>query len=117
MFYGVIFIGAFTGYFLYPTIGYVFAITITLRIFEYGINKPTREVVFSYLKKMDRYKSSVMFDTFLVRMGDFSGSGFISLFLKLLELAFSLVPLLAIPFAGILAFLGLKIAPKKETLY
>ena len=117
MFYGVIFIGAFTGYFLYPTIGYVFAITITLRIFEYGINKPTREVVFSYLKKMDRYKSSVMFDTFLVRMGDFSGSGFISLFSKTFGITFSLVPLLAIPFAGILAFLGLKIAPKKETLY
>tara|TARA_Y100001980_G_C14539426_1_gene316859 strand:+ start:82 stop:1335 length:1254 start_codon:yes stop_codon:yes gene_type:complete len=116
MFYGLIFSGAFVGYFLNPTIGYVFAITIALRVFEYGINKPTREVVFSYLKKMDRYKSSVMFDTFLVRMGDFSGSGFISLFSKTFGIAFYYVPLFAIPFAGFLAYLGLKIAPRKEIL-
>ena len=43
--------GAFIGYYLNPTIGYVFSITIILRLFEYGINKPTREVVFSYLKE------------------------------------------------------------------
>jgi len=114
MFYGLIFFGAFVGYFLNPTIGYVFIITIVLRVFEYGINKPTREVVFSYLKKMDRYKSSVMFDTFLVRMGDFSGSGFITLFSKTFGIAFFYIPLIAIPFAGFLAFLGLKIVPKEE---
>ena len=114
MFYGLIFFGAFVGYFLNPTIGYVFIITIVLRVFEYGINKPTREVVFSYLKKMDRYKSSVMFDTFLVRMGDFSGSGFVTLFSKTFGFAFFYIPLIAIPFAGFLAFLGLKIAPKEE---
>ena len=113
MFYGLIFSLAFVGYYLNPSIGYVFAITIILRLFEYGINKPTRELVFSYLKRMDRYKSSVMFDTFLVRMGDFSGSGFI-LFTKSFGVVFSQVPLLAIPFAGCLAFLGFKIAPKEK---
>ena len=60
MLYGFIFIGAFIGYYLNPSIGYVFAITIILRLFEYGINKPTREVVFSYLKRTDRYKSTVL---------------------------------------------------------
>ena len=113
MFYGLIFAVAFVGYYLNPSIGYVFAITIILRLFEYGINKPTRELVFSYLKRMDRYKSSVMFDTFLVRMGDFSGSGFI-LFTKSFGVVFSQVPLLAIPFAGCLAFLGFTIAPKEK---
>jgi AAA family ATP:ADP antiporter len=113
MLYGLIFAIAFVGYYLYPSIGYVFVITIILRFFEYGINKPTRELVFSYLKRMDRYKSSVMFDTFLVRMGDFSGSGFI-LISKSFGIAFSQVPLLAIPFAGCLAFLGFNIAPKEK---
>ena len=113
MFYGFIFMGAFIGYYLNPSIGYVFAITIILRLFEYGINKPTREVVFSYLKRTDRYKSTVMVDTFLVRMGDFTGSGFI-LLSKSFGLVFSQVPLLAIPFAGCLAFLGFKIAPKEK---
>jgi len=112
MLYGFIFMGAFIGYYLNPSIGYVFIITIILRLFEYGINKPTREVVFSYLKRTDRYKSTVMVDTFLVRMGDFTGSGFI-LLSKSFGLVFSQVPLLAIPFAGCLALLGFKIPPKE----
>jgi len=113
MFYGFLFMGAFIGYYLNPSIGFVFVITIILRLFEYGINKPTREVVFSYLKRTDRYKSTVMVDTFLVRMGDFSGSGFI-LITKSFGMAFSHVPLLAIPFAGCLALLGYRIPPKEK---
>ena len=113
MLYGFLFIAAFIGYYINPSIGYVFVITIVLRLFEYGINKPTREVVFSYLKKADRYKSTVMVDTFFVRMGDFSGSGFV-LLSKSAGLVFSQVPLLAIPFAGFLALLGFKIPPKEK---
>ena len=113
MSYGFLFTGVFIGYFLSPTIGYVFFVTIVLRLFEYGINKPTRELIFSYLKKIDRYKSSVLVDTFLVRLGDFSGSGFI-LISKSVGVAFSQVPLLAIPFAGCVALLGYKIPPKKQ---
>ena len=113
MLYGFLFIAAFIGYYINPSIGYVFVITIVLRLFEYGINKPTREVVFSYLKKTDRYKSTVMVDTFFVRMGDFSGSGFV-LLSKSAGLVFSQVPLLAIPFAGFLALLGFKIPPKER---
>ena len=112
MSYGFLFTGVFIGYFLSPTIGYVFFVTIVLRLFEYGINKPTRELIFSYLKKIDRYKSSVLVDTFLVRLGDFSGSGFI-LISKSVGVVFSQVPLLAIPFAGCVALLGYKIPPKK----
>ena len=113
MTYGFLFIGVFVGYFFNPTIGYVFIVTIVLRLFEYGVNKPTRELIFSYLKKIDRYKSSVFVDTFLVRLGDFSGSGFI-LISKSVGVAFSQVPLLAIPFAGCLALIGLKISPKEK---
>ena len=115
MFYGFLFMAAFIGYYLNPTIGYVFVITIILRLFEYGINKPTREVVFSYLKRTDRYKSTVMVDTFLVRMGDFSGSGFI-LLSKSFGVAFSQVPLLAIPFAACITMLGYKIPPKETII-
>jgi len=112
MLYGFLFIGVFIGYYLYPSIGYVFAVTVILRLFEYGINKPTREVVFSYLKRMDRYKSSVLAETFFVRFGDFSASIFIVLTKS--SIAFSHIPLLAIPFAGCLAFLGFKIPPKEK---
>ena len=114
MVYGLIFTAVFIGYFLNPSIGYVFIVTIVLRLFEYGINKPTRELIFSYLKKIDRYKSSVFVDTFLVRLGDFSGSGFI-LVSKSFGVIFSQVPLLAIPFAGLLAMVGFRI-PLKEKI-
>jgi AAA family ATP:ADP antiporter len=113
MSYVFLFTGVFFGYFLSPTIGYVFFVTIILRLFEYGVNKPTRELIFSYLKKIDRYKSSVLVDTFLVRLGDFSGSGFI-LISKSIGVVFSQVPLLAIPFAGCVALLGYKIPPKNK---
>jgi hypothetical protein len=48
-------------------------------------------------------------------MGDFSGSGFI-LFSKSFGLAFSQVPLLAIPLAGFLAALGYRIPPKEKII-
>jgi hypothetical protein len=48
-----------------------------------------------------------------VRLGDFSGSGFI-LISKSFGVAFSHVPLLAIPFAGCVALLGLKIPPEEQ---
>ena len=112
MLYGFLFIGVFIGYYLNPSISYVFAVTVILRLFEYGINKPTREVVFSYLKRIDRYKSSVLVETFFVRFGDFSGSIFILLTKS--SIAFSHIPMLAIPFAGCLVFLGFKIPPKEK---
>ena len=86
--------------------------TVFLRLFEYAINKPTREIVFSYLKQNDRYKSSVFIDTFCTRLGDLSGSLFISLG-NLIGVGFSLIPLFAIPITGIFSYFGLKIA--KET--
>ena len=55
----------------------------------------------------------IFVDTFLVRLGDFSGSGFI-LISKSFGVAFSQVPLLAIPFAGCVALLGFKIPPKEK---
>ena len=116
MIYGILFIAAFIGYFLNPSIGYVFVVSVVLRLFEYGVNKPTREVIFSYLKKVDRYKSSVFVDTFLVRLGDFSGSGFI-LASKSFGVIFSQIPLISIPFAGCLVFLGYKIPSKDKNNY
>ena len=64
--YGFIFLIAFIGYFLYPNIVWVAVVTVFLRWFEYGLNKPTREIVFSKLARNDRFKSTVLVDTFMV---------------------------------------------------
>jgi len=111
--YGFIFLIAFIGYFLYPNIVWVAVVTVFLRWFEYGLNKPTREIVFSKLARNDRFKSTVLVDTFMVRIGDFSGSGFIALN-KLLGVASSQIPLLAVPFAGILSYFGMKFDSKTK---
>jgi ATP/ADP translocase len=50
-----------------------------LRVFEYGFNKPSREIIYSQLKKADRYKSTVFIDTFVTRFGDLSGSIFMGI--------------------------------------
>ncbi len=111
--YGILFCLAFMMYGLIPSIISVAIVTIFLRIFEYGINKPTRETIFSTLSKNDRYKSSVFIDTFISRFGDLSGSGFIAIG-KITSIAANSFPLVAIPIAGLLSLFGVKISNKTQ---
>ena len=92
-----------------PSIVSVAIVTIALRIFEYGINKPTRETIFSSFRKNDRYKSTVFIDTFISRFGDLGGSSFIAVS-KFLNIASNAAPLIAVPIAGYLSILGIKIS-------
>ena len=109
--YGFLFCIAFLIYGLMPSIIAVAFVTIFLRIFEYGINKPTRETIFSTFKKNDRHKSTVFIDTFISRFGDLSGSAFITLG-KFTNIAANSFPLIAIPIAGLLSILGIQISKK-----
>ncbi len=111
--YGILFFFAYLAYGLAPSIISVGVVTVLLRIFEYGVNKPTRETIFTTFKKNDRYKSTVFIDTFITRFGDLSGSGFIALG-KLTSVAANSFPLIAIPIAGYLSFLGIKISKRVE---
>ena len=111
--YGILFFFAYLAYGLAPSIISVGVVTVLLRIFEYGVNKPTRETIFTTFKKNDRYKSTVFIDTFITRFGDLSGSGFIALG-KLTSIAANSFPLIAIPIAGYLSFLGIKISKKVQ---
>ncbi len=107
--YGLLFVIVFLLYGLVPSVGVVIFAQALLRVFEYGFNKPSREIIYSELGKKDRYKSSVFIDTFITRFGDLTGSLFMALG-KLSSTAISFMPLLAIPIAGFLSIAGLKIA-------
>ena len=107
--YGVIFLIVFIIYAFAPLLISAILITILLRVFEYSINKPSREIVFSHLSKNKRYKSSVLVDTLFARLGDFSGSIFLGLF-KGTQIAFSIAPLMAIPFALTISIIGSRIS-------
>ena len=107
--YGILFVIVFLLYGLVPSVGVVVFAQALLRVFEYGFNKPSREIIYSELGKKDRYKSSVFIDTFVTRFGDLTGS-LIMAFGKLSSIALSVMPLLAIPLAALLSITGLKIS-------
>ena len=61
--YGLLFIVVFLLYGLMPSVGVVVFSQALLRVFEYGFNKPSREIIYSQLKKKDRYKSTCLLYT------------------------------------------------------
>ena len=111
--YGVIFLIAYLIYGLAPSIVAVAIVTVFCRVFEYGLNKPSREMIFSTFNKNDRYKSSVLIDTFVTRFGDLTGSALIKL-AGVTTIAANALPLMALPIAGYLSYLGIKISNKDK---
>ncbi len=107
--YGFLFAIAFMAYAFYPTITTVMMVVISLRIFEYGLNKPTRESIYTKLKQQDRYKSTVFIDTFLARSGDVIGGWFVRGLVGA-GVAVLSVSWAALPFAMLISFMGLKVS-------
>jgi len=113
MVYGLLFIIVFLLYGLVPSVGIVVFAQALLRVFEYGFNKPSREIIYSQLKKDDRYKSTVFIDTFITRFGDLSGSIFMGIG-KIASIGISFMPIIAIPFAALFSLTGYKISKNFE---
>jgi AAA family ATP:ADP antiporter len=119
--YGVLFSMAFlaiSGYManiLLSSSGVILFIILSavMRPFEYAINKPARESVYTTLEKSEKYKSTVFIDTFTNRFGDASG-GLLFNTLVVLGLSLSLVPIAIIPLAIYLSLQGRSIAVKSS---
>ena len=107
--YGLLFAIAFSIYYLFPVIAAVFAITIVQRLFEYGLNKPTRETYYANMKKNDRYKSTVLVDTFISRTGDLTGGWIVGFGLITLSVSWA-----ALPLALLLSVTGYKAAQSNK---
>ena len=111
--YGILFAVAFMAYAFYPTITTVMMVVISLRIFEYGLNKPTRESIYTKLKQQDRYKSTVFIDTFLARSGDVIGGWFVRGLVGT-GIAVLSVTWAALPFAMLISFMGFQVSKAVE---
>lgn len=111
--YGLLFAIAFMAYAFNPTITTVMMVVISLRIFEYGLNKPTRESIYTKLKQQDRYKSTVFIDTFLARSGDVIGGWFVRGLVGT-GIAVLSVTWAALPFAMLISFMGLQVSKAVE---
>ena len=119
--YGILFTVAFfaiSGYManiLLSSSGVILFVILSavMRPFEYAINKPARESVYTTLEKSEKYKSTVFIDTFTNRFGDASG-GFLFNALIVLGLSLSLAPIAIIPLAIYLSIQGRSIAAKSS---
>ncbi|MAI42877.1 MAG: hypothetical protein CMP95_10490 [Gammaproteobacteria bacterium] len=89
-------------------------ISAVMRPFEYALNKPARESIYTSLGRREKYKSTVFIDTFVNRFGDASG-GLLFNAIILMGISIAIAPLAIIPVAGYLSFVGHKIAPKRQT--
>ena len=115
--YGILFLGAFlaisghfSGYLLSNSGVVIFLILQgVMRPFEYGLNKPARETVYTTLTQKEKYKSTVFIDTFTYRFGDATGG---LLFNTLLTFGIVLhtAPLAIIPLAIFLVGLGVNMS-------
>jgi ATP:ADP antiporter, AAA family len=106
--YGLLFAAAFIAYSFYPTITTVMVVVISLRIFEYGFNKPTRESIYTKLTEQDKYKSTVFIDTFLARSGDVVGGWFVRGLVGT-GVAVLSVTWAALPFALLISYMGFQV--------
>ena len=119
--YGILFTIAFfaiSGYManiLLSSSGVILFIILSavMRPFEYAVNKPARESVYTTLEKSEKYKSTVFIDTFTNRFGDASG-GLLFNALIVLGLSLSLAPIAIIPLAIYLSLQGRSIATKSS---
>ena len=109
--YGILFVAVFFLYGFFPSVAVVILCQTFLRVFEYGFNKPAREIAYSQLEKRDRYKTTVFIDTFMTRFGDLSGSVFMGIG-KSIFLSITYMPIAAIPFAILHTYLGWSITKK-----
>ena len=108
--YGVILSLGLIGYATYPEYTTVLVVVIISRVFEYGFNKPTRETVFTTLRKQDRYKSTVFLDTFIARSGEAFGSWFTIKGMLIIGLSSMSAAWTALPLAALLSWIGYQTA-------
>jgi AAA family ATP:ADP antiporter len=84
---------------LFPTIGVLIVFQTLRRSGNFAIARPAREVLYTVLKREDKYKAKTLIDTFVYRAGDQVGAwGYAGL--TALGLAFSGISFAAVPLAA-----------------
>jgi ATP:ADP antiporter, AAA family len=80
-----------------PTLGLLAFFQVARRATNFGFTRPAREVLFTVLRREDKYKAKSLIDTFVYRSGDqigvWSYSGLRALGLELTGVSFIAVPL------------------------
>ncbi len=105
----------FVGLGFYPTLAVLVVAQVAYRAGRYGITKPAREVLWTVLRREDKYKAKPFIDAAVYRGGDLV-SGWLYTGLAALGLSIGGIALVAAPFAMIWAVLGLRLGQRQEAI-
>jgi len=98
-----------------PSIFVLVAFQVMRRACDYGVARPSREVLYTVVSREDKYKAKNLIDTFVYRAGDQIGA-WTSAGLTALGLGVAGSAFVAAPFAGAWLFVALWLGRRQEVL-
>ncbi len=107
--------GGFLALGLYPTLAVLVVVQVIYRAGRYGLTKPAREMLWTVLRREEKYKAKPFLDAAVYRGGDLV-SGWIYTGLAAVGLSVGAIALVAAPVAGIWALLAIRLGRREETL-
>ena len=100
---------------LYPTLAVLVVVQVIYRAGRYGVTKPAREMLWTVLRREDKYKAKPFLDAAVYRGGDLV-SGWIYTGLAAVGLSVGAIALAAVPVAGLWVMLGFKLGRREEAM-
>ena len=100
---------------LYPTLAVLVAVQVIYRAGRYGVTKPAREILWTVLRREDKYKAKPFLDAAVYRGGDLV-SGWIYTGLAAVGLSIGAIALVAAPIAGLWVMLGFRLGKREEVM-
>lgn len=105
----------FLGLGFMPILAVLVAFQVLRRAGNHAVARPTREILYTVVRREDKYKAKNFIDTFIYRGGDQVGAWSYSLMLWL-GLSLSAIAFVAVPIAGTFLLVGLWLGRTQETL-
>ncbi len=96
-----------------PLLGVLVAVQVVRRAGNYAIMKPSREMLFVVLDQEEKYKAKNVIDTVIYRSGDVV-SAWAYAGLQALGLGLSAIAFLAVPVAGVWAWICFRLGRMQE---
>jgi AAA family ATP:ADP antiporter len=98
-----------------PTVFVLVAFQVMRRACDYGVARPSREVLYTVVSREDKYKAKNLIDTFVYRAGDQIGA-WTSAGLTAAGLGIAASAFVAAPFAGLWLLVALWLGRRQEVL-
>ena len=100
---------------LYPTLTVLVIVQVLYRAGRYGVTKPAREILWTVLRREDKYKAKPFLDAAVYRGGDLV-SGWIYAGLAAVGLSVGAIALVAAPVAALWVMLGFRLGTREEAM-